>query len=75
LACDEGGATGRATLLPVPVRETPAFGRNAVNVRRAIAHDALVITTRVEPADIVTPDDENVWFASLIWHISSSFAV
>src|SRR5262249_59669909 len=57
---DERRAPGRAALLAVPVGEAGALPGDAVDVRRLVAHDAAVIAARVEPADVVTPDDEDV---------------
>ena len=62
LAGDERRASGRATLLAIPVREQSAFLRDAVNVGRLVAHHAAVITTWVIPADVIAPEDEDVGF-------------
>ena len=59
---DEGGAPGGAALLPVPVGEHRAFLGDPVDVGGLIPHDAVVVGADVEPADVIAPDDENVWF-------------
>jgi len=51
------GATRGATLLAVEVREHRAFFGDAIEVGRAIAHDAVVVATEVEPADVVRHDE------------------
>jgi len=60
LAGDEGRATGRAALLRIPVREQRAVVRNAVNVRRPVAHFAQVVGADVIDANVVAPEDEDV---------------
>src|SRR5215831_188895 len=65
LAGDERSAARRAALLRIPVGEHGAFARYAVDVRRAVAHHALVVGADVVPADVVTPDDEDVGLALL----------
>ena len=60
LPCDEGRASCRATLLPVPVGEHHALLRNAIDVGRLVAHHAQVIGADVVPADVITPDHEDV---------------
>src|SRR5262249_38395834 len=60
LAGDEGCASRRATLLSIEVREVGAFFCNAIDVRRAISHDAVVVAADVEPTDIVRHDEKNV---------------
>src|SRR5262249_27050729 len=62
LAGNERRATGGAALLAVPVREKCPFLRDAINVGRLITPDAMVITAWVEPADVIAPDDKDVWF-------------
>ena len=59
-AGDEVGAARRAACLGVVVGEQHAFGGELVEVRRLAGHDAPVIGADVEPADIVTHDDEDV---------------
>jgi hypothetical protein len=60
LAGDEGRAAGGAALLAVPVGEQRATLGDAVDVRGAVAHHALVVGADIEAADVVTPDDEDV---------------
>ncbi len=67
LTGDERGPTGGAALLAVPVGEHRAFLGDAIDVGRAISHDAVVVRADIEPADVVAPDDENVRLAC--WHI------
>ncbi len=52
-------------LLAIPVGEQRAFLGDAVNVGRLVAHHAAVIATRVVPADVVAPEDEDVGFLAL----------
>ena len=61
LAGDERGPSGGAALLPVPIREERALFRESVNVRRLVAHHALVVGADVPVADVVSPEDEDVW--------------
>ena len=65
LSGDEGGAAGRTGVLPVPGLEARAFGRDAVDVGRAVAHHAIVVATAVPPADVVAPNDQEVGLCSL----------
>jgi hypothetical protein len=58
---DEVGASGGAACLRVIVGKAHAFGGELVEIGRLARHDALVIGADVEPADIVTHDDEDVW--------------
>src|SRR5262249_22630482 len=58
---DKRSATSGAALLAVPISEECAFLRNSIDVRRLVAHDAVVITAGVKPADVIAPDDEDVW--------------
>ena len=62
LAGEEGGASGGAALLRVPVGEQRAFSRDAVDVGRAVAHHAEIVAAGIEPADVVTHDEEDVGF-------------
>src|SRR5206468_12608325 len=64
LAGDEARAPGGTALLAVPVRKERAFLRDAVNVRRFVAHHSLVVSADVPVADVVAPDDEDV---GLLW--------
>ena len=62
LAGDEARAPGGAALLAVPVGEQRAFLGDAVDVRRLVAHHALVVGADVPVADVVAPEDEDVGF-------------
>src|SRR5208337_2416443 len=64
LSRDEGGTTGCTALLAVPVSEHRAFFGDTIDVRRAVAHDSVVVGTDIEPADIVAPDDQYIWSPS-----------
>src|SRR5262245_54970398 len=64
LAGDERGAPRGATLLAVGVGETHPFVREAIDVRRAIAHQAVAVAAEIRDADVVAPDDENVRLGS-----------
>ena len=39
-----------------------AFPCDAVNIGRLIAHHPVVVAARIEPADVITPDDEDIGF-------------
>ncbi len=60
LAEDERSAARRAALLGVGVREQRPFLRDAVDVRRLVAHHAEVVGADVVDADVITPDHEDV---------------
>ena len=59
-AADERGPACRAALLCVVVGEGDAFPRDAVDVRRLVAHHAAVVVADVPGADVVAPDAEDV---------------
>ena len=61
---DESGAAGGAALLAIPVGEDRAFFADAVDVGRAVAHDAHVVGADVEPADVVAHDEQDVRLAA-----------
>ena len=61
LAGDERGPSGGATLLAIPIREEGALFRESVNVRRLVAHHALIVSANVPVTDVVSPEDEDVW--------------
>ena len=65
LAGEERGTAGGAALLAVEVGEHRALAGDAVHVRRAIPHQAVVVATEVEPADVVRHDEENVRLVGL----------
>jgi hypothetical protein len=58
--------TGGAALLSVEVGEHRAFLRDAVEIGRAIAHDAVVVATQIEPADVIGHDEQDVRL-SVLW--------
>ena len=60
LAGEEGGASGRATVLAVPVGEQGTFPCDAVNVGGFVPHGAQVVRADVVPPDVVAPDDDDV---------------
>ena len=60
LACNEGGASSRATLLTVPIRENCTFAGDAVNVGRLVTHHAHVVGADIKLADVVAPDYKDV---------------
>src|SRR4030095_4145552 len=69
LTSDKRSSACRAALLSIPVSEKHAFFGDAVDVRSAVSHDAVVVRADIEPADIVSPDDQNVRF--LVCHNQS----
>jgi hypothetical protein len=60
LASDEVGATGRAALLGVVVREDGAFVGDAVDVGCGVTHHPAAVGADVRDADVIAPDDEDV---------------
>jgi hypothetical protein len=61
LAGDEGCTSSGATLLAVVIGERDPFVGDAVDVRRAVAHHAFAEVADVPHADVVTPEDQDVW--------------
>ena len=57
LPADECRAARRTALLAIGVGETHALVGDAVDVRRAIAHQAVAVTTEIADPDVVAPDD------------------
>ena len=57
LAGNEACPTGGAALLPVPVGEHRAFLRDAIDVRRLVAHHAQVVGADVPVPDVISPDE------------------
>src|SRR5262245_52478170 len=74
LAKHERGAAGGAGLLTVGVGEYGALFSDAVDVRRAVAHDATIVGTDVVNPNVVAPDDENVRFLLLCLCIYESYS-
>ncbi len=66
---DECGPAGGAALFAVGIREQHAFGRETVDVGRVVSHHATAVAREIPDADVVTPDDEDVWFSCLC-HVS-----
>ena len=62
LAGDETRAAGRAALLAVPVGEQGAFLGDAVDIGSPVAHLAEVVRADVPVADVVAPENQDVWF-------------
>jgi len=60
LAGDEGRTPGGARLLAIAVGKAHALIGDAVDVRRAVPHQAVRITAQVTDADVVAPDDQDV---------------
>ena len=60
LARDEARAPGGAALVAVVVEEADPLVGDAVDVRRAIAHEAVAVGADVTDTDIVAPDHEDV---------------
>ena len=63
LPADERRAARGAALLTVGIGEPHALVGDAVDVRRAIAHQAVAVATQVGDADVVAPDDQDVRLA------------
>src|SRR4051795_9764365 len=61
LTGDEAGATGGAALLGIIVGEGHSLGGKSVNVWGPIAHHATTEMADVPDADVVPPEDEDVW--------------
>jgi hypothetical protein len=60
LSGDEVGAAGGTARFRIIIGEAHAFSGELVEVRRLSRHHALMIGADVEPADVVTHDDEDV---------------
>src|ERR1700722_5160276 len=60
LPTDECSAARRAALLAVGIREPHSLVGDAVDIRRALAHQAVAVTTQIGDADVVAPDHQNV---------------
>ena len=63
LAGDEGRPAGGAALLTVGVREAHPLVGDAVDVGRAIAHQAVAVAAQVRDADVITPEHHDVRLA------------
>jgi hypothetical protein len=60
LAGDEGGASGGAALLAVVIGEASTFVGDAVDVWSVVPHLTSAIETDVPPADVITPQDQDI---------------
>src|SRR4029078_11258430 len=65
-AGEEGIAAGRAALLGVICHEDRTFVADAIDVGSFPDHQAAVVDARLHPADVVTHDEEDVWFLLLL---------
>ncbi len=65
LAGNEARATGGAALLAVPIGKQRAFLCDAINVRRLIAHHALVVGADVPVANVISPLELVCWVSLL----------
>src|SRR5262249_21256914 len=70
LAGDEGGAARGAGLFAVRVSEHHAFLGDAVGVWCLVPREGMRIAAQVRDADVVPPDDEDVWLVRF-GHLSS----
>src|SRR5690349_9842496 len=61
LAGKKRRASGSAALLAVIVGERYPFIADTVDVRGAVPHLPPAIVADVPPADIISPQDENIW--------------
>src|SRR5262245_24565817 len=61
----ETGASSGATLLGISVSKERTLFCDAINIRRLVAHHAVIIGAYVSPADVVSPDDEDIGFLLL----------
>jgi hypothetical protein len=59
-AGEEGIAPGRTALLGVIGHEFRTFLADAIDVRRFADHQALMIDTRLHPADVIAHDEHDV---------------
>ncbi len=69
---DEGRPAGGAALLAVGIGEFYAFVGDAINIGGAVAHQAVAVAAQVGDADVIAPDDEDIWFF-LAAHFTFSF--
>ena len=65
LTRDEARAARRAALLAVKIGEGRPFLRDAVDVGGMVAHHAFAVVADIPNADIVSPNDEDIWLARL----------
>src|SRR5262249_203839 len=62
LAGDKARAAGGAALLGIVVGEGHPFLRHPVDVRGLVAHHAATEVADVPYADVVAPEDQDIWF-------------
>ena len=74
LSGDEGGAARGAGLLCVVVGEQCAFTSDAVDVRRATSHHAIVVSADVPGTNIVTEDDNDIGFVAVLRPANSTLS-
>ena len=65
LACQERRSSGCATLLAVGVSEPNALFCDPINIWRLVAHHSIVHEADIELANIIAPDNKNIWFFRL----------
>ena len=63
---DESCTADRAALLRVVVGERQTFLCDAVNVRRRVAHHSTIVVADVPSADVIAPNNENVWLLLML---------
>src|SRR5262245_59564207 len=61
LTHDECGTAGSATLLGVVIGKDHTLVGDAVDVGRVVAHHSFGVGADIGLANVVPPDDENVW--------------
>jgi len=67
LSSNECGATRSATRLTLMVSKQSAFIGDAIDVWRFPSHNAAMVGANIEPAHVVSHNQEYVWFL-LVWH-------
>jgi hypothetical protein len=66
LSSDERGSAGGAALLRIKVGEHHTFSRDAVDVGRLEAHQAVRVCADIAQAYVVAPDDDDVGLVALL---------
>src|SRR5262249_52984588 len=61
---DEGGPTGRTTLLAVEVGKSDSLIGDAIDTRCSVAHHASAVVANIPETDVVTPQDQKIWLFS-----------
>ena len=62
VAAQKCGAASGTTLLAIIIREGDAFAGKAIDVGSFITHHATIVVADVPRSDVVSPENENVWF-------------